>query len=110
MAWRGCNVGASVEGRTGANRVIRGGSWINNARNCRCAYRNRNEPENRNNNLGFRCARAHDRDGRPGPEQTLLRGVERVFHRLRHRNSMAPGVPVAGAAARRNLAGGPFSS
>ncbi|MGN7613743.1 formylglycine-generating enzyme family protein [Magnetococcales bacterium HHB-1] len=38
------------------NRVIRGGSWINNARNIRCANRNRNTPENRNNNTGFRLA------------------------------------------------------
>ncbi|MCF1182037.1 SUMF1/EgtB/PvdO family nonheme iron enzyme [Marichromatium gracile] len=54
--------------------MIRGGSWNNNARNCRSAYRNRNEPDNRNNNLGFRCARAHDRGGGLGPEQTGLRG------------------------------------
>jgi formylglycine-generating enzyme required for sulfatase activity len=45
----------------GANRVVRGGSWNNNARNVRSAYRNRNEPGNRDNNLGFRCAGAHDR-------------------------------------------------
>ena len=38
--------------------MIRGGSWRNNARNCRSAYRNRNDPENRNNNLGFRLARS----------------------------------------------------
>ncbi|MGE0756415.1 MAG: hypothetical protein AB7O38_05325 [Pirellulaceae bacterium] len=36
----------------------RGGSWNNNARNCRAAYRNRNSPSNRNNNLGFRVALA----------------------------------------------------
>ena len=34
--------------------MIRVGSWNNPARNCRSAYRNRNEPDNRNNNLGFR--------------------------------------------------------
>ncbi|MDA1018187.1 MAG: hypothetical protein O3A00_27495 [Planctomycetota bacterium] len=34
----------------------RGGSWNNNARNCRSANRNRNSPDNRNNNLGFRVA------------------------------------------------------
>ncbi len=34
----------------------RGGSWINNPRNCRSAYRNRNQPSNRNNNIGFRVA------------------------------------------------------
>ena len=36
--------------------VLRGGSWYNNSTNCRCAYRDTNEPEIRNNNLGFRCA------------------------------------------------------
>lgn len=35
-------------------RVLRGGSFINNSRNARCAYRNRNNPDNRNNNVGFR--------------------------------------------------------
>ncbi|MBU4184729.1 MAG: hypothetical protein KKC23_00735 [Proteobacteria bacterium] len=34
----------------------RGGSWNNNARNCRSANRNNNTPDNRNNNLGFRLA------------------------------------------------------
>ena len=35
-------------------RVLRGGSWNNNRNNARCAYRNRNEPDNFNNNIGFR--------------------------------------------------------
>ncbi|MGD0092790.1 MAG: SUMF1/EgtB/PvdO family nonheme iron enzyme [Planctomycetota bacterium] len=35
-------------------RVLRGGSWNNNPRNCRSANRNRNTPDNRNNNIGFR--------------------------------------------------------
>ncbi|MDO4629775.1 MAG: SUMF1/EgtB/PvdO family nonheme iron enzyme [Planctomycetia bacterium] len=39
---------------SGSNRVNRGGSWNNNAKNCRSANRNNNSPENRNNNLGFR--------------------------------------------------------
>jgi hypothetical protein len=34
--------------------VLRGGAWNNNQNNARCAYRNRNNPNNRNNNLGFR--------------------------------------------------------
>lgn len=34
----------------------RGGSWNNDASNCRSANRNRNSPDNRNNNLGFRVA------------------------------------------------------
>ena len=32
----------------------RGGSWNNNPRNCRSAYRNYNTPDTRNNNIGFR--------------------------------------------------------
>jgi RNA-directed DNA polymerase len=35
-------------------RVARGGSWNNTPENLRSAYRNRNTPGNRNNNLGFR--------------------------------------------------------
>ena len=33
---------------------MRGGSWNNNARNCRSANRNNNDPTNTNNNNGFR--------------------------------------------------------
>ena len=39
---------------TRGNRVLRGGSWNNNSRNTRSANRNRNTPDNRNNNNGFR--------------------------------------------------------
>jgi hypothetical protein len=41
---------------TGTNRVNRGGSWNNNASNCRVANRNNNNANNRNNNIGFRIA------------------------------------------------------
>ena len=41
---------------SGSNRVKRGGSWNNNARNCRSANRNNNNPSNRNNNNGFRLS------------------------------------------------------
>jgi hypothetical protein len=34
--------------------VVRGGAFNNNARNARCAYRNRNNPDNRNRNNGCR--------------------------------------------------------
>jgi len=37
-----------------SRNVVRGGSWNNNQRNARCAYRNRNNPDNSNNNNGFR--------------------------------------------------------
>ena len=43
-----------VHRRRGDNRVNRGGSYLNNAENCRAAYRNNWQPENRNNNIGFR--------------------------------------------------------
>ncbi|MBI4871803.1 MAG: SUMF1/EgtB/PvdO family nonheme iron enzyme [Candidatus Riflebacteria bacterium] len=41
----------------GNGRLIRGGSWNNNANNLRAAYRNNNTPTNRNNNIGFRAGR-----------------------------------------------------
>jgi formylglycine-generating enzyme required for sulfatase activity len=43
-------------------RVLRGGSFNNDDRNVRCAARNRNNPNNRNRNIGFRVvvlSRAH---------------------------------------------------
>jgi Sulfatase-modifying factor enzyme 1 len=36
------------------NRVLRGGSWINNAQNLRSANRNHNHPDNANQNIGLR--------------------------------------------------------
>jgi formylglycine-generating enzyme required for sulfatase activity len=42
----------------GSARVIWGGSCNNEAANCRASYRNRNEPANRNHNLGFRLVAA----------------------------------------------------
>ncbi len=49
----GCAIGPQT---SGSNRVIRGGSWNNNAQNCRAANRNNNTPSNNNNNNGFRVA------------------------------------------------------
>ena len=45
-------------GPSGAAPVLRGGSWLNLARNCRSAYRYDRDPGNRLNYAGFRCARA----------------------------------------------------
>ncbi len=36
--------------------MLRGGNWNNDPQNCRAAYRNNDEPDNRNNNIGFRLA------------------------------------------------------
>jgi len=41
----------------GASRVIRGGSWVSDAGDCRSTSRLRLEPEFRGHYLGFRCAR-----------------------------------------------------
>ena len=42
--------------QTGARRVLRGGSWLDNGWDVRCAYRGRIEPGARNYGLGFRLA------------------------------------------------------
>ncbi len=42
----------------GVNRVIRGGSWDYDARNCRSAIRNDGRPDYRGNNVGFRLSRS----------------------------------------------------
>lgn len=41
-------------GASSKRRVLRGGSFINNRQDVRSAYRNRNNPDNRNRNIGFR--------------------------------------------------------
>lgn len=54
-------------------RVVRGGSWNNKPRNVRSANRNRNEPDNRNNNIGFRLAQSARAAKRPCPEPVRSR-------------------------------------
>ena len=44
----------SGDGRNLLSRVLRGGSFNNNASNARCCYRNNWNPDNRNDNNGFR--------------------------------------------------------
>jgi formylglycine-generating enzyme required for sulfatase activity len=41
----------------GARRVLRGGSWIHEARDCRSACRGASDPVFRDYFTGFRCAR-----------------------------------------------------
>lgn len=48
-----------------APRVLRGGSFNNNRDNVRCAYRNNNEPDNINRNIGLRVAASHGFRHRP---------------------------------------------
>ena len=47
---------------SGGTRVLRGGSWYNGARDCRSAYRRRNDSDIRSYNYGFRlCCSAEPR-------------------------------------------------
>jgi len=43
----------------GADRVVRGGSWVNGAWGCRSAFRNRDTPVVRDDFLGFRLSRSY---------------------------------------------------
>ena len=61
-AWEQLNPPSPEEGRvrasaTGADRVLRGGTWDGNAWICRSAYRVNFQPGSRNRGTGFRCAR-----------------------------------------------------
>lgn len=52
----------------------RGGSWNNPQDNARCANRNDNHPDDRNDNLGFRCCSKSPRfDGSGGPSPRKCR-------------------------------------
>ena len=51
------------KGDKDAERVVRGGSWIDHARFCRAAYRFRFGPGIRRGNLGFRLAAGQEPDG-----------------------------------------------
>ena len=94
------NRATGVGAASGSNRVIRGGSWNNNARNCRSANRNNNNPDNRNNNNGFRLSSTM-RPGHAGshPVEPASRGVGNEQVRFR-----AVGSPAtAGRTPRRSL-------
>lgn len=89
--WHGNYVGAPIDGSAwestdpGAKRVFRGGSWSDYARYCRSASRLGYAPDDRNDVLGFRCARVQVREpgrasaeraelARPGPRSGSGRG------------------------------------
>jgi formylglycine-generating enzyme required for sulfatase activity len=58
--WYGTYSTAAQTNPTGASsgtyRVIRGGSWDNNARRCRSAFRNLYTPSDNSYNIGFRLS------------------------------------------------------
>jgi hypothetical protein len=49
-----CTNRIGLERTAPRSRVLRGGSWINNAQNLRSANRNDNHPDNANQNIGLR--------------------------------------------------------
>ena len=60
--WHGSYVGAPADGSAwvegdSASRVVRGGSWLDEARLCRAAVRYGDHPDYRSDGLGFRPAR-----------------------------------------------------
>jgi len=50
--------GSAWEKPAGSVRVLRGGSWDDDARRVRAAYRNNDDPRDRSVSLGFRLARS----------------------------------------------------
>ena len=93
MKMRWPTVMGSGVGQSGTNRVIRGGSWNNTARNARAAYRNGNTPDDRNNNLGFRLARALGWTGWSASDQTDIVSVPSGYGE----QQMGAGVAVGAA-------------
>jgi hypothetical protein len=84
---------------SGERRVLRGASWINEAQNLRSAYRNHDDPGNRNHNTGFRLALARRGGGSCPMDQTLILSCRPAGEKHR-----AGGVLVGGADASRRLA------
>lgn len=95
-------------GHMGSKRVMRGGSWNNNARNVRAATRNWNSPENRNNNVGFRLARAQTLARRPAPDPTFAPPVVLALVPGRRQTALGAGVRVGRWMPPRKLTGAFF--
>ena len=60
--WFGSYSPEEVEGpigpQKGNSRVVRGGGWLGDARDCRAAFRDKFDPADRGLGLGFRVVRA----------------------------------------------------
>src|SRR5271167_1659621 len=68
------SIQSASRGRRPNSRVLRGGSFNNQASNVRSANRNNNVPTNRNNNNGFRVASTLPCQNSPGD---ILRSAPR---------------------------------
>ena len=77
-----------MRGQAHRHRVLRGGAWNNNDNNMQCANRNRNNPDNRNNNIGFRVVASTFSLAIPLVARNARRGTP-----SRPREKMAESVP-----------------
>ena len=59
-------------------QLLRGGSWNNNPRNCRSAYRNHNQPDNANNNVDQPATAADPHSAAGRPARPWLRHRRRI--------------------------------
>jgi hypothetical protein len=86
-----------VVGAGSTLRVVRGGSFGNNADNLRAANRNRNNPDNRNDNIGFRVVSSRSSSTFDGAG--IARRVTNLAGRGEERRSLFPaesGIEPAG--------------
>jgi hypothetical protein len=78
--------------------VVRGGSWNNNRDNARCAYRNDNDPDNRNNNLGFRvlCVSHIEQSFAPASRHIGAGEAPKAFRKCRATTVVRPRRRICG--------------
>jgi hypothetical protein len=92
-----------------ASRVVRGGSWNNEARRLRSAYRNTRHRDNRNDNQGFRFSLSSMEQAawmcrKPWTRRDIL-----PVRPAAAANCKAPGAPVGiGSSPRRQPSGPPI--
>jgi formylglycine-generating enzyme required for sulfatase activity len=106
--WNGSYDGAPADGSAWLNsgpggearRVLRGGSWFNDAQNIRAAYRFGLDPEPRSDILGFRCARVQsdsERERRAGRSKPGERSEQAATMRPKRRGLSSILQPRKGA-------------
>lgn len=85
--------------KRGTTLRLRGGAWNNNGNNCRSAYRNNNDPDNRNNNIGLRVVVSVALTLRG---QNRCKGLHRAYRMSPDR---APAMRVTASEYKRGLGG-----